>query len=152
LPKEHDVIQRVQQKHLWGCELACVAMVRGVSYDEVFAACSPSQRAALERGESRGPFRDGDWGVAHDLRAHGIRFAIRWPEKPVALDPIWRPEPRTAVSIYATSRSAEVNEIDGLHAVVVLRDGTVLDPEFDPPPRLADLFVWHVVEILDERG
>ncbi len=91
--------------------------------------------------------------MVYALAQHGYRTEIRWPEgrfgnNPVRLDPDWKPQPRTTLSIYATSPRGDTDP-RSLHAIVVLRDGTVIDPQHDPPPRLTDLCVWHVTEILD---
>lgn len=132
------MIRRVQQEHAWGCEIACAAMVLGVAYDDVVRDLTTEQCERLVRGDSP------KFDLATYLRDRGCVVNALWPPKPVRLDPIWRPRPRTSLSVYATSTSADPS---GLHAVVVLRDGTVIDPASPAPLPLEALYVWHVREI-----
>lgn len=135
------LIARVAQKDEWGCAIACAAMVLGVAYDDVAMDLPEKQRARLIAGE---PPR---FNLETYLQSHGIACSMRWPDRPVRVDPAWRPQPRTAVSVYSTSRSCDLESVIALHAIVVLPDGTIIDPNTTSPAALAELVVWHVLEV-----
>lgn len=114
------MIQRVQQEDPYGCGVACVAMVSGLSYGEVRRLLGSSVARRL---------LGGGYGLTYytlfDLLSHlGFACLNLWRtnqlnERP--RDP-WPPEPMADAHICSVSLPT------GGHFVVWLRDGTVLDP------------------------
>lgn len=136
------MIARVAQEHAWGCEIACAAMVLGVSYAAVVADLSDEQRALLVAGKPP------DFELVNYLRSHGLTVTMHWPIAPVRVDPDWRLQPQAERSIFLTSPRGVIDPA-GLHAIVVLRDGTVIDPNTTSPQPLDAHVVWCGVEIAD---
>lgn len=144
-----DNIRLVRQKHAYGCVIASLAMIAGLDYDTVAAdytwisendgcdlntvgfdflwrhgfACQPVY-----------PYRPGPpiRGDADESR----RIRARHP---------WPPEPWAEAHLCEVLTSMS-------HCVVMLADGTVLDPLTDQPRRLTDYARVHNVRgIFDVR-
>jgi hypothetical protein len=135
-------VQWVRQEHRSGCAIAALAMVTGNTYQYVYDFLNSRV----------GRFVDSKWVIGLDaeehgvgimfdgwsfLRDHGYAIQHRWrapytiaydspPHEP------WPCEPWAEVSI------ATVLTCAGAHAVVLLRDGKVLDPLTPEPRRLSD--------------
>lgn len=116
----------VRQKHAWGCAIACAAMILGVEYDDVVQTLSPSSVAELEAGKSCGFYID------LFLEDRSYALCHRWEKRSA---PPWPPTPFADLHIASV---LYCEGAPGAHQVVVLRDGTVLDPLHDEPrPSLA---------------
>lgn len=121
----------IRQKDPYGCALACLAMVTGKAYEEVRAAF-----VGHDFGVSTRELRTGGISyVAVDgyLSDHGyaVRRLARYdPVLNLHRDP-WPVEPFAPVHV------CEVITSMG-HSVVMLADGTVLDPNREEPGRLSD--------------
>jgi hypothetical protein len=129
-------IRHVRQAHSYGCVIASLAMVSGLTYDEVAAQY---------------PWFDDERGVCLDtvgfdfLWRHGFALQLVYPFRPGppirgdgeearrvrARDP-WPPLP------WAQAHLCQVEMPGGSHCVVMLADGSVLDPLTDERKRLAD--------------
>lgn len=118
------MIAHVRQEEAFGCAIACCAMVRGVSYAEV--------RATLG-APGRGFTRD----VWHEyLARHGfaIQHLYRIDQLARSEREVWPLAPWADVHLC----SVDAGHGMGSHLVVLLRDGTVLDPATEVARRLAD--------------
>jgi hypothetical protein len=126
-------IQRVQQEHTFGCVIASLAMIAGKTYAEVLAEypwCAERDGCDIDT-------------VSWDfLWRHGFAWQQVYPSVPeINRDPSmdvaerralygrkpWPPEP------WAPAHLCQV-ETSMSHAIVLLADGTVLDPA-DPARR-----------------
>ena len=116
----------VRQKEANGCIVAALAMLTGKSYDEVRADHIFSGLAEEAKGCS---FRE----VEEYLFRHGLAWqeVYRCGPPGNTMKSVWPPEP------WADAHICEV-QTGQAHAVVLLRDGTVLDPLHDEPKRLTD--------------
>jgi hypothetical protein len=118
-PHPSAEVSYVAQPNGYGCAIACVAMIVGKSYDEVEAwlvanGCSPTR------------YQRGLWdGIYQTILArHGFSYVQRYKFDAVSqqVHVAWPPAPFAPVHIVCTCVSA------GWHAVVMLADGSVLDP------------------------
>jgi hypothetical protein len=122
-------VRLVLQEDAWGCGLAVLAMLTGQTYAQVRDAFPGRDFSGA--GEHRGM-------VPHDLdyflSREGYATAARWHSWYLPPRSRWLPEPFAAVHY------AQVDTLDGAgcHFVVVLDDGTVLDPATPSPRRLDD--------------
>lgn len=128
-------IKYVPQREQNDCQVAVCAMILGVSYEEARAFYPPSPHG---RGYS-------ELYIDNILVEHGFAIARKYHTNCAAArkrEP-WPPEP------WADLHFAHVENSNGGHAIIVLRDGTVIDPTTREPRRLADyprvLFVAAVV-------
>jgi hypothetical protein len=125
--------------HLWvpqedsrGCCVACIAMVTGKTYQEVKAWFEMDFN---DRGTSQ-------HGIEEYLVEHGYTWARKtlYRHNNQQRTP-WPPEPFADVHICEVAGTSS-------HAVVLLRDGTVLDPLTPEPKRLTDYEkVYYVAAI-----
>jgi hypothetical protein len=125
----------IRQADRYGCAIACTAMVTGLSYETV---------------------RD-DWGGAgtgHGFLTWSTYLANRgyatqhlWKhnsERKADRDP-WPLEPWADIHLCAVDAGFG----QGSHLVVLLRDGTVLDPATDEPRRLSDYkTILHMTAVI----
>jgi hypothetical protein len=139
----------VRQKHAYGCVIASLAMIAGLDYDAV-AADYPWI------GENDGA--DLETVGCDFLWRHGFAWQFVYPYRPgpairgdaeesrrVRVRHPWPPEP------WAEAHLCLVETSMG-HCVVMLADGTVLDPLTDRPRRLTDYSRVHNVRgIFDVR-
>lgn len=113
----------VRQQDPLGCQIATCAMILGLSYADA-AALYPKMN-----GNGYGPH------VLDDILANrGIAVARKFrfsAERHQQRDP-WPPPPFGQLHWCQV-----INEFGG-HAVLMLEDGTVLDPATDEPRRLSD--------------
>ena len=103
----------IQQKDGYGCGIACLAMIAGKTYDEV-AVDFPRINETFGM-----TFHDADaW-----LVDHGFALTRKWMFKRgnVKVTP-WPPHPWAKTHLVTVVRDA------ASHFVVLLEDGTVLDP------------------------
>jgi hypothetical protein len=126
--------KRVQQEHKHGCAVAAMAMVTGKSYAEVFSAFDPEHYDFERHGLSHFPIADYLAGEGYALR----KFTRCDQRLNVTREP-WPVEPFTDVHI------CEVVNSVMCHMVVMLGDGTVLDPAVEGPRRLSDYLAVHYV-------
>ena len=116
----------VRQKESNGCIVASLAMIVGKSYDDVradhiFSALESEAKGCSFREVEEYLWRHGfAWQEVYRCGPPGNTYKEVWPPRP------WADEHICEV---ATSMA---------HAVVLLRDGTVLDPLTDEPKRLSD--------------
>lgn len=118
------MIAHVRQEEAYGCAIACCAMVRGVSYAEVAAT-----------------FGSPDRGFTHDvwqeyLARHGfaLQHLYRVDQLTRASRKTWPLPPWADLHVC----SVDAGRGFGSHLVVLLGDGTVLDPATDAARRLDD--------------
>jgi hypothetical protein len=139
-------VRWVRQEHRSGCALAALAMVTGQTYQYVHDYLNTRVGRHIE--DSPGKYK---WVIGVDaeehgvaifddglffLRDHGYAYQKRYRspyttgyEQPKH-DP-WPCEPWADVHIAVVATSAS-------HALVLLKDGTVLDPMTPDPRRLSD--------------
>ena len=119
-------IRWVGQEEPYGCGAAAIAMLTGRTYQEVVSELGDSwTEHGLHDPESL--LADMGYALARRYRVmqyHGIVNEERTP---------WPPEPFGDVHICQVYVSKPM-----AHMVVMLRDGTVLDPVTPEPKRLAD--------------
>ncbi|WP_426315536.1 hypothetical protein ACN9MF_11485 [Methylobacterium fujisawaense] len=118
------MIAHVRQQEAYGCAIACCAMVRGVSYAEV-----------------RATFGEPGRGFTHDvwqeyLARHGfaVQHLYRIDQLTCAEREVWPLTPWADVHVC----SVDAGHGMGSHLIILLRDGTVLDPATHAARRLAD--------------
>jgi len=113
----------VRQQHPFGCQIATCAMILGLSYEQA------SEMYPKMTNDGYGPH------VLDDILANrGFATARKFrfsAEKHRPRDP-WPPEP------FGDLHWCQVITPGGGHAVLMLLDGTVLDPATDEPRRLTD--------------
>ena len=138
-------IQRVQQEHPYGCVIASLAMLAGKTYAEVLA----EYPWVTERDGC-----DIDTVSFDFLWRHGFAWQQVYPSRPeINRDPSadmgerralygrkpWPPAP------WAPAHLCQVKTSIMTHAVVMLADGSVLDPADPAPKRLSDYAGVHNV-------
>jgi hypothetical protein len=128
-------VKWVQQEESCGCTVAAVAICVGKSYAEVRAA------SGREFTGERGGLQIEDW---YDyLFEHGFTFFRVWGvtqhQKPNQEREVWPPEPFAPLHICSV-----VNSVSS-HAVVMLADGSVLDPAKEGIFRLTDYVETYMV-------
>lgn len=118
-------INYVRQEDPYGCQYACLAMLIGKKYSDI-------------RGEL-GPL--GKHGCSYDLwkevlSRNGFAYQFHWrfDQQTNKIRSIW-PLPLWADAHICT---VDAGQGDGSHAVIVLRDGTVLDPHSGPGKQFKD--------------
>lgn len=133
------MMKRIEQEDMHGCGLACLAMLTGQTYAEVKAGF-----------EQRDFTKDGVicLDMENYLAEHGYAVAVKYPHySPRRKNrDVWPPEPFT---------DAHFVHVDGKHYVVMLRDGTVLDPAAgrETPRHLSDYSrVDHMVGVVRMEG
>lgn len=116
----------VRQEHAWGCGPACLSMLTGVPYAEVltgfredFAISGIDYMQADSWLADRGYATGRKWRFGADRKERS-----QWP-----------PEPWAGVHLCEIQASGPTS---GGHFVLLLRDGTVMDPLDPEPKRLAD--------------
>lgn len=117
------LIQHIRQRETFDCLIACFAMVTGKQYEEVRKVAG--EDISTRPPESQPLF---DW-----LKQSGFRVHFRMPEN--LSD--WPQKPFTDVHICSVLKH---KEIAWSHGIVLLRDGTVLDPDCDEKKRLSDYY------------
>lgn len=137
------MVQWVGQKHTKGCGIACLAMLTGHDYDAV-ASYYPVDLnvTGLYMAGVDDYLVDHGFAVARKLQfmsyftgEHGRREREPWPPEPFAEQHL------VQVRVY------EKAPID--HFVVLLADGTVLDPLTPEPRRLSDYFrIYSVAAVV----
>jgi hypothetical protein len=118
--------KHVLQKHTCGCMIATTAMVLGVSYED-----------ALKEYPTVKPDESGmDYGMFEQVVVeHGWAVARKWKHYRVGGRDreVWPVEP------WADLHEVQVRISDRMdHSVLMLRDGTVLDPLTPEPRKLSD--------------
>lgn len=122
-----ECVRWVKQEHANGCVVAALAMVTGKTYREVHEFLS----ACLGRDfETVGAcwHGDGDMYLIENGYALQTKYRYLWANQQRAR---WPVEPSADVHICSVRTSQS-------HAVVMLRDGTVLDPLTPDLKRLSD--------------
>lgn len=113
-------IRYVAQPNGYGCAIACVAMIVGKTYEEMEAWLA-------EQGMTRERMASGLYAHIYleALDRHGFAYAQRYRCDPFTNRcdrPAWPPAPFAPIHLCCT------NVAVGSHAVVMLADGSVLDP------------------------
>jgi len=138
---------RVQQQHAKGCGPAALAMVTGIPYPEV---------CAWFKGIDFNKDGIHPYGIDAFLVEHGYATARKGMYYAYIGSPRrepWPPVPFADVHICEVRvyENAPIN-----HFVVLLRDGTVLDPLGDERRSLADFFCVHnmvgVYSVVDDAA
>lgn len=137
-------IEHVRQEHSHDCGIACMAMVMGVSLEEARAAYERRYPGATANGRG---ITQGITDVELDvvLAEEGYATARLYSGTKDRPRTPWPPRP------WADAHIACVLLANGGHFVVLLRDGTVLDPAHDEPTTLADprfTSVQHVAGVV----
>ena len=123
--------RHVQQEDALGCQIACAAMIVGCSYAEAREVIAPNWSGELPPGrfEVEAFIKSRGWDVINN-REHFYDFrrsegdGFPWPPSPFA-------------ELHLVSvRTISVNFYS--HAVVMLRDGSILDPDVQEPNTMAD--------------
>jgi hypothetical protein len=144
-------VRWVRQEDEMGCWVAAMAMVTGKTYNEVKAETGDTWSSGghswktdqylAQHGFAVARYFDSDQFHQLPPSEHGTRFNHKWPDWPM------KPFAPLHVCSVQTSRAA--------HSVVLLSDGTVLDPAIPHPRRLSDyqrvieiVGVWRVVAAL----
>lgn len=136
-------VRHVKQEHTRGCAIAGIAMVTQLTYREVLARLGAGCEALIIR-EHGGMWAD---AVFIALQRLGYAIALEWRAEWGVARPDWSPEPIADVNL------AEVMTPAGGHIVVVLRDGSVLDPAMNERPRsLGDYEVNWIAGVVSMRG
>ena len=123
---DHPVVHHVRQKHAWGCGIACLAMVTGDSYDDIYALV----RSYIEGCEDS---RKGihEYHLRDYLNLRG--FAYQQVPHFSALENIkrepWPPKPWAPVHIVQVFAGS-------YHFVVMDEVGRVFDPNAEVRTRL----------------
>ena len=129
------MLKWVRQEDAKGCGLACIAMITGKTYAEIKAMVKPSY---YEVGASLVYNLDGllsDLGYAYAPKypvAHYCTVAgedSTWPRR----DP-WPSEPFADVHLV----EVHCHGAPCGHFIVMLRDGTIYDPDTQEPRKLTD--------------
>lgn len=122
-------IRHVAQAEPYGCGVACLAMLAGWSYAEArrrYVAIYGEKRAAVLQTGAGVTYVEVDTVLAE---AAGLAVARQW--KPWADNPTRKPWPCLP---WADAHLVQVMVPSGGHFVVLLRDGSVLDPARGPEP------------------
>ena len=140
-------VQRVNQEHAGGCGIAVLAMLTGKTYQQVASdfAQPLEDGQVLNLNHASPIIRDMDRYLAE--RGYAVcrlylrdLFQSRLP---------WPPKPFADVHLCFVKVSQGSRRI---HAVVMLGDGTVLDPAYPEHYRLIDYYqVYHVAAVICVR-
>ncbi len=108
----------IRQKHPRGCVVACYAMVLGCTYKEI-----ETEFRSLGIWDEQGvyPGDDAKFLASRGLRCEGV-YRGNW-------DGEWPPRPWVDLAV----ASVDAGGSDCWHRVVLVHDGTVLDPNRDEP-------------------
>jgi hypothetical protein len=121
-------VRWVRQEEHMGCIVACIAMVTGQTYAEARAAFAPDRDFAVQGGS---PVFDVDWQLAKA----GFATARVWKSWHAKPDEPWQP-PFVPGHVHVVQ--VDTHPKAGAHSVVLLPDGTVLDPDTPTPRRISD--------------
>jgi hypothetical protein len=147
-------IRHVRQKHAMGCVIASLAMIGGMEYDEVAALYA---------------WFDAENGIEMDTVSYDFLWFHDFACQPVYP---YRPGPPIRGTIEECDRSREARRRapwpplpwaeahlcqvvmpGGAHCVVMLADGSVLDPLTEQPKRLTEYEqVYNVRGVFDIRA
>jgi hypothetical protein len=121
-------VKLVRQKQAFGCTAAALAMVLGCTYEEAAAKLASDPSIFDTQG-------NGYHVMESQLVQHGFAISRKWRvyQPGNQQRDSWPCEPFAALhwcEVIAGPR--------GAHAVIMLGDGTVLDPMSDEPKALAD--------------
>lgn len=141
------MIQRIQQKHSHGCGMAALAMATGKTYDEVY-----------------------DWFKNPDHRKNGITYhevvsflgehgyAVNWKWPSTQHEEQNKPREKWPAEPWADVHIVEVQNEVMYHYVVMLKDGTVLDPNTPDKKSLSDykrvtqMIAVYKIELVEAAG
>lgn len=119
-------VRHVRQEEPTGCAVAVLAMLLGRTYAEVVAAFGPPGAEGYDYTLWAKIAADEGYAVQQVWRGDWRTNAWRDP---------WPLAPWADVHVLA----CDIGRGNGSHLVVLLRDGTVLDPWHEHPRRLEDL-------------
>ncbi len=106
-------VKAVQQKDRFGCAVACLATVLGRTYDDVRA----------EIGDPGRGLTDGAWSEFLAAQGYAVQHLFRVHQLTQAKRDVWPAAPWPPVHLCLVDAGGP-----GGHLVVMLNDGTVLDP------------------------
>lgn len=119
-------ITRIRQEHKWGCQVAVAAMILGVTYSTAlgYYPNHPDDSEGFPTYTLETILCENGYAIARKFK---VRTGFRNEERPV-----WPPEP------FSDIHWCQVQTIQGAHAVIMLKDGTVIDPACDKRTSLLD--------------
>lgn len=116
-------VKAVQQQDRFGCVVACLATILGRSYEDVRS----------EIGDPGRGLTDGTWSEFLANQGYAVQHLYRVDQLTQAKRSVWPAAPWAPVHLCLVDAGGP-----GGHLVVMLPDGTVLDPaRFGPPVTLA---------------
>lgn len=127
-------VQHIQQKHANGCVVACLSMVTGIPYDDIINDFTGDR---MKEGLS--PFTYDTW-----LGYKGYAIVSRYKH----YSPLHAERDQWPCEPFADIHIASIRTNIGSHAVIWLRDGTVLDPLKNSPCQLSDYNYEDVQQII----
>jgi len=132
-------VQWVRQEDAYGCVIACLSMIVGRTYADVKAElqCYPAAQGRDFNAEGFNFFEADAY-----LAEQGYAIARKYRNYLKQPRDVWPPAPWSDLHI------SDVIVFEGAsmsHAVVVLADGSVLDPLCSERKRLTDYFKVHNV-------
>lgn len=117
-------MNHVRQKHANGCVIACLSMITGIPYDEIIPEFyGDRSKVGISDFQWDVWLAQKGYAIARKYKHYGVQHADRivWPCEP-----------------FADAHICQVQFANGSHAIVLLRDGIVLDPNSDVLGKLSD--------------
>lgn len=131
------MIARIPQREAHDCQVAVCAMVLGITYEAARAQYPADLGKGITELHLDNVLVENGWAVARKYHGNCASGRKRDP---------WPPEP------WGDLHVAHVENRAGVHAVLMMGDGTVIDPAREAPQRLADYGrVWWVAAVLPMR-
>ena len=124
-------VSHVRQEEPFGCAVAALAMVTGKSYAEVRAAFVGHDFSTSTSDIHTSGISHNSVDAYLSSQGYAVRRECRYDQVLNRPREVWPVEPFTDVHICEVVTSAG-------HSVVMLRDGTVLDPNRAEPRSLGD--------------
>lgn len=123
-------MKRIKQKHDRGCSIACLAMLTGKTYDQVLEDCAPAwdENVGLYSNIVDGYLWDHGYALKKIFEPNNWKKEKRHP---------WPVKPFTDIHLVFL-RVYEQSPCD--HFIVMLKDGTLLDPKLDGQRSLNDYY------------
>lgn len=129
--------KHVLQKDAWGCSIAAIAMCVGRDYDTVKAEVEMLIEKEINENRGISHIEVWEWLIG---AGYAWQQKYKYHYKNKLRDP-WPPPPWAPLHYC----EVHVSQGSGGHAVVMLEDGTVLDPLTEAARRLAD---YHQVNLV----
>lgn len=140
------MIVRVAQEHPYGCQIAVCAMLLGKSYSEAIEHYHFGDPDYYKKGGLSSGFLE---FILYDLgfslriiRPNRFMQYSDWPKVPNRRHNPWPLAPWTDVTWCEVEVYPESSK---LHCIILLRDGSVLDPALQGPRKLSDYHEVHTM-------